>query len=288
MIRRALLVVAIAATLAGCTSTGIAGITVVTSGTHVIADGTRAIGSVAVAGGSLTIEGGATVDGDVYVGDGQVVIGGSVGGDLSAVGGVVRLEPSARVEGTVRVGAGADLTRAPGSTVVGGVQQGLALPDADRGATSPVEDAAWVIGRALVLVHVAAAIRHLAPRRVAAPRRHLTGTTAASASYGFLVALVGLSLIVFMAFTIVLIPVALVGIVGLALGAAIGVAAALDALADRFGGPGGAFVLAVLAVVLPAIPLLGLFGLLLGVLTFLGAATLSFQRPRIAVGASPR
>jgi hypothetical protein len=288
MIRRALLAVAIAAVLAGCTSEGIAGITVVTSGTHVIADGARAIGSLAVGGGSLTIEDGAAVDGDVYVGDGHVVIGGSVGGDLAAIGGIVRLEPSARVTGTVRVGAGADLIRAPGSTVIGGVQQGLALPEADGGATSPADDVAWAVGRALVLVLLAAAIRQLAPRRVAATRRHLTGMTAASTSYGFLVALVGLSLIVFMAFTIVLIPVALVGIVGLALGTAIGVAAALDALADRFGGPGGAFVLAVLAVVLPAIPLLGMLGLLLGVLTFLGAATLSFQRPRLAVAAGPR
>lgn len=287
MIRRALLAVAVAAILAGCTSEGIAGITVVTSGTHVVSEGTRAIGSVAVGGGSLTIEDGAAVDGDVYVGDGEVVIAGSIGGDVAAIGGVVQLEPSARVAGTVRVGAGADLTRAPGSTVVGGVQQGLALPEADGGATSPVDDAAWAIGRALVLVLVAAAIRQLAPRRVAATRRRLTGMTAASASYGFLVALVGLSLIVFMAFTIVLIPVALIGLVGLTLGTAVGIAAALDALANRFGGPGAALALAVVAVVVPAIPLLGTLGVLLGVLTFLGAATLSFQRHRPAVDASP-
>jgi hypothetical protein len=289
MIRRAMFAIAIAVILAGCTSEGIAGITVVTSGRHVIAEGTRAIGSVAVGGGSLTIEGGGAVDGDVYVGDGEVLIAGSVGGDLSAIGGVVRLQPSARVAGTVRVGAGADVTRAPGSTVVGGVQQGLALPEGgDGGSTSPAEDAAWAIGRALVLVLVAAAIRQLAPRRVAATRRHLTGMTAASASYGFLVALVGLSLIVFMAFTIVLIPVALIGLVGLALGTAIGMAAALDAFADRLGGLGGASLLAALAVVLPAIPLVGMLGLLLGLLTSLGAATLSFQRPWIATVPSSR
>jgi uncharacterized membrane protein len=169
------------------------------------------------------------------------------------------------------------------------VQQGLALPEGgDGGSTSPAEDAAWAIGRALVLVLVAAAIRQLAPRRVAATRRHLTGMTAASASYGFLVALVGLSLIVFMAFTIVLIPVALIGLVGLALGTAIGMAAALDAFADRLGGLGGASLLAALAVVLPAIPLVGMLGLLLGLLTSLGAATLSFQRPWIATVPSSR
>lgn len=287
MIRRALLAVAVAAILAGCTSEGIAGITVVTSGTHVIAEGTRAIGSVAVGGGSLSIEDGAAVDRDVYVGDGAVVIAGSVGGDVSAIGGVVQLEPSARVLGTVRVGAGADLVRAPGSTVVGGVQQGLALPEADGGPTSPANDAAWALGRALVLVLLAAAIRQLAPRRVAATRWHLTGMTAASASYGFLVALVGLSLIVFMAFTIVLIPVALFGLVGLVLGTVIGVAAALDALGDRLGARRGAVVLAVAAAVLPAIPFLGTVGLLMVALTFLGAATLSFQRPRMATEAGP-
>jgi len=287
LIGRIVLLAVVALAVVGCTPEGMGGITLVTHGSHRVTADERIPGSVAVAGGTLVVEPGAGIDGDVYVGDGELVVAGSIGGDVSAIGGLVRLQPSSHVHGTVHVGASAIVARAPTARVDGGVDEGFMLPDRMDAASSPAADIAWAAARALAAVLVALLIRRIAPGRVARTRACLVGMPAESLSYGFLVAIVGLSLIVFMAFTIVLIPVALVAIAALALAVLVGLAAVLDELQARVrpGLPGrlsalGAVLLAAVGLaVLPSVPLLGLPLSALIVLAVLGAAALAFQRP---------
>lgn len=279
MIGRSLLLLAVVGILSGCTQSGITGITVVTDGSHSIESGSRVLGTVAVGSGSLTVEEGAAIEGDVYVADGVLTVAGSVSGNITAIGGSVTLEPTGRVGGRVQIGASGMLVRSTGSRVDGGVERGVAIPEASGPARSPLEAAAWTIARSAALVVLLVAIRQLARRRVAAARRYLSRMPAASAAYGFLVALVGVSLFVLMAFTIVLVPVSLVGLAALALGSAIGLAAALDIFARRFGtiAAGGAFI--VTASILPALPGVGAVLMAGTLVTALGATVLSLQRP---------
>jgi hypothetical protein len=280
MIRRSLVLLAIVGVLGGCTQNGITAITVVTDGSHAIETGSRVLGTVAVGSGSLTVEDGATIEGDVYVGDGVLIVAGTVRGNITAIGGSVRLGPTGHVGGLVQIGASGTLVRSIGSQVDGGVERGVAIPEASGPARSPLEGAAWTIARSAALVVLLAAIRQLARGRVAAARRYLSSMPAASAAYGFLVALVGVSLLVLMAFTIILVPVSLVGLVALGFGSAIGLSAALDAVARRIGTIAASTGFIVAASILPSLPGVGA-GLITGVLvTALGATALSLQRPQ--------
>ena len=254
--------------------------TVVTDGNHSIEAGTRVLGTVAVGAGSLTVEDGAAIEGDVYVGDGVLTLAGSVGGNVAAIGGAVRLTPTGHVGGRVQIGAGVTLVEAPGSRIDGGVERGVAIPDAARAPRSPIEDAAWTIARSAMLVVLLLAIRQLASGRVRAARRYLSHMPAASAAYGFLVALVGVSLFVLMAFTIILIPVSLVGLVALGFGAAIGLSAALDAVARRIGMIAASTAFIVTASILPSLPGVGAVLMAGSLVTALGATALSLQRPQ--------
>ena len=128
-----------------------------------------------------------------------------------------------------------------------------------------------------MLVVLLAAIRQLARGRVAAARRYLSRMPAASAAYGFLVALVGVSLLVLMAFTIVLIPVSLIGLVALGFGAAIGLSAALDAVARRIGMIAASTVFIVTASILPSLPGVGAVLMAGSLVTALGARRCRFS-----------
>jgi cytoskeletal protein CcmA (bactofilin family) len=280
MIRRSLLLLAAVAILGGCTQDGITGITVVTDGSHTIETGSRVLGTVAVGSGSLMVEEGAAVEGDVFVGDGVLTVAGSVSGNITAIGGTVNLAPTGHVRGTVQIGAGGALVQSIGSRVDGGVERGVAVSAAAGPPHAPLEAAAWTAARSAVLLILLAAIRQLAPGRVAAAGGYLSRMPAASAAYGFLVGLVGVSLFVLMAFTIILIPVSLVGLAALGLGAALGLAAALDALAGRVGMFAASTTLIVTAAVLPSLPGIGAILVTGSLVTALGATALSLQRPQ--------
>ena len=280
MIRRSLFLLAAVAILGGCTQDGITGITVVTDGSHAVETGSRVVGTVAVGSGSLTVEDGAAIEGDVFVGDGVLIIAGSVSGNVTAIGGSVNLAPTGHVRGTVQIGAGGALVQSIGSRVDGGVERGVAVPEAAGPPQAPLEAVAWTAARSAVLLVLLAAIRQLASGRVAAAGGYLSRMPAASAAYGFLVGLVGVSLFVLMAFTIILIPVSFVGLAALGLGAAIGLAAALDTLARRIGKIPAGITFIVTASVLPSLPGIGAILVSGSLVTALGATVLSLQRPQ--------
>ena len=242
--------------------------------------GTRVLGTVAVGAGSLTVEDGAAIEGDVYVGDGVLTLAGSVGGNVAAIGGAVRLTPTGHVGGRVQIGAGGALVEAPGSRIDGGVERGVAIPDAARAPRSPIEDAAWTIARSAMLVVLLLAIRQPASGRVRAARRYLSHMPAASAAYGFLAALSACPSSCSWPSRSSSFPCLSSGLVALGFGAAIGLSAALDAVARRIGmiAASGAFVVA--AAILPSLPGIGSVLMIVLLVTALGATALSLQRPQ--------
>jgi len=90
--------------------------------------GGRIDGSLAVVGGTLTLEQGSEVRGDVFVMSGNPEVAGRVAGDLALMFGSGRLRDTAVVEGDLTVVSGS-LDRAAGARVGGQEMSDLRLPD---------------------------------------------------------------------------------------------------------------------------------------------------------------
>lgn len=160
-----------------------------------------------VAGGSTTVPGNVTVDSDVYVIGGTAVIDGTVDGDVTVLNGNLTVQDGATVTGVLQsysgsasVSADASVGRfsqfeppSPSSSPAQGVGA-LFLQFVVLGAF-----AWWLVGRhPLVIENVAAAVSEHA---------------LVSGVVGGLGATTLLVLFVYMAFTIILLPVAVVGLV---------------------------------------------------------------------------
>ncbi|MDX1613412.1 MAG: polymer-forming cytoskeletal protein [Candidatus Promineifilaceae bacterium] len=202
--------------LAGCQGQDAYTVSVILSGQHRYDQGQYLIGDMYVLGGRVEVSDGATLEGALNMLAGDVVVAGTVKGEVTALGGRLTLEPEALVQGPINL-AGGDLDRSPGATIMGSVDLGgEEVPWDDlptRRSWSTVILQTLLSGLAVGgLAHVMAS---LAPRplgRVAqAERRYAQVATA----MGMLVLIVLPALLVMMAFTMVLIPFVLV--LGLAL-----------------------------------------------------------------------
>ncbi|GAA0650379.1 hypothetical protein GCM10009019_11510 [Salarchaeum japonicum] len=167
-------------------------------------------GDVTALGGTVEIDDGAVVRGDLTAAGGTVTIAGRVGGDVNAAADTVTLTDTAVVAGTLSYDG--DLVSAPGATVEGGVVQGTggfgplpAIPDW-VGAVSGVLST-LVVGALLVAVLPRFTDR-VADAAVDAPGR------AALVAVGFLVGVP--LLLILVAFTLIGIPVTILGVVAYA------------------------------------------------------------------------
>ena len=97
---------------------------------YTLASGETLNGKLTVLGGNVTLEGDSTVAGDVAVIGGNVSAAGAIKGNLVVIGGNVTLESSAVVAGDVN-SVGGNLKQVPGSTVEGEVVKGFQFNGAD-------------------------------------------------------------------------------------------------------------------------------------------------------------
>jgi hypothetical protein len=209
-----------------------------------------------VAGGTVTVTEGATTPGPVYVVNGTLDVQGRVGGDVVQLGGDVTVGPTARVDGVFDAFAGSR-TVAPGATVE------VTSVDVTDGP-SPAARAVLFLLRTAVL----ALGGYLLARRFPTPLSTVGAAVGdhplVSLTAGALVSVSALALLVFMAFTLVLLPVTVVGLLAGVLVAGYGVAAfghLLGRRLDRVGlrGPPatalGVVLVSVLAELLSFVPL---------------------------------
>lgn len=275
--------------LAGCGENGIAGVTLVTEGDHAFGPGETLRGALVISGGATTIPASARVLGPIYLLDGRLDLDGAVRGDVTILGGALRLGPAAVIDGTLNVGGGA-LDRSPTATIAGGENRGMgvALPDV-RPATlsSLVSRAGWALANALALALLAALTAQFLPRPVSRVGMAATRYPLVAGALGLLAGVVVPALLVLMAFTLVLIPVAILGaallaltaIYGwLAIGAALGrwLFARLNRRVSRAAAAATGTLLLTLALnVINLVPLVGPLALLAAVVTGFGAAMLT-------------
>nr|WP_193570784.1 polymer-forming cytoskeletal protein [Halorubellus sp. JP-L1] len=159
-----------------------------------------------VAGGTTTVPGDATVDGDVYVIGGTAAIDGTVDGDVTLLDGNLSVGDGATVTGTLQTYSGSAAVSSDAS--IGHVSQ--------FEAPTPSSSPAQRIGSFLLQFFVLGAFgwwlveRH--PLVIENVGAAITEHALVSAVVGGLGATTLLVLFVYMAFTLVLLPVAIVGL----------------------------------------------------------------------------
>ena len=187
---------------------------VVLDGEHTFSQGERVEGILLLLDGEVVVAEGAAISEAVYIINGRITIAGQVSGDVSVIGGELDLAPGAMIGGDLNIGGGT-VERAPSATVRGQVNygSGIEIPIELERERQPPGDA---ILQSLVSGLLLGVLAWLGARFLPRPIARVSETTLryplVSGSLGLLAAVVGLVLLVMMAFTIVLIPVTILGL----------------------------------------------------------------------------
>ena len=176
---------------------------VVADGSHEFESGPDAL---VVAGGTATVPANASVDGSVYAVGGTLAVDGTVEGDVVQVGANVSVGSGGTVTGVLRVLAG-DPAVAEGATV--GRLDRLEPTAAER---SPVAAVATRLVQWLAVAALAAGLARRRPDLLDNVAAAATDHPVVSGVVGALTGTTALALVVFMALTLVLIPVSLLGV----------------------------------------------------------------------------
>lgn len=159
-----------------------------------------------VAGGTTTVPGDATVDGDIYVIGGTAVVDGTVDGDVTVLNGNLSVHDGAAVTGTLQTYSGDAAVSADAS--VGRVSQF----EAPTPSSSPAQQVGGFLLQFLVLGAFGWWLVERHPRLIENVGAAITEHALVSGVVGSLGATALLVLFVYMAFTLVLIPVAIIGL----------------------------------------------------------------------------
>lgn len=258
--------------LAGCGDRGSVGGLLVLDDRHQVDAGTTLFGDLLVLDGEVAIEAGARLTGSAFVLGGAVEIAGAVDGDIAVIGGQVRLTDTAVVAGGLRQGGG-HVDQGSRASVGSELVSPVAV-DAIIGLTRPTEEgnglSGWILVQLLVLAVVAAVAARLMPRSLERMAGAIRVQPLVPLAVGILGLIVGISLLIFMVFTVVLIPVALLMILAGLAGGGLGFLSLGTLAARRLLGarrqPGsraglhtalGGVILAAALVLVSQIPLLG-------------------------------
>ncbi len=197
---------------------------IVLSGEHVLKAGEALDGELLVTGGQVDLQPGSQLNGSLYILGGNVKAGGEISGDVTILLGELSLTPQALVKGSLNVGGGV-LERAPQARILGGTISSSAgqIPDPQRQSTrSLVNRLVSILIESPILAALAYLAVHRFPRQITNIEHAVSKYFLLSGSLGLLTWFVSISLLVLMAFTILLIPVTLIGIGMLLLATAYG------------------------------------------------------------------
>jgi hypothetical protein len=159
-----------------------------------------------VAGGTTTVPGDATVDGDVYVIGGTAAIDGTVDGDVTLLNGNLSVNTGATVTGTVQTYSGSASVSPDAS--VGRISQF----EAPTPSSSPAQRIGGFLLQFLILGAFGWWLVERHPLVIENVGAAITEHALVSGVVGSLGATTLLVLFVYMAFTLILLPVAIVGL----------------------------------------------------------------------------
>ena len=190
--------------LAACGQEGVFSGKLIVGGEVVIQSGQTETSVIMLLEGDLVVEKDARLYGDVYQFGGNTSVGGVLFGDVYLFNGIFELAPTALVDGDILLGGGQAQIDPAGEVSGEVVESQTQLPSGERVDALGKQNLGWRVVQILLVGLAAYLFSHnfgRPLRRVAdAVRFHAVP----SAAMGFLVFVVGLSLLVQMAFTILL------------------------------------------------------------------------------------
>ncbi|HKJ27534.1 MAG TPA: hypothetical protein VJ965_07845 [Anaerolineales bacterium] len=199
--------------LSSCGANGRYQMTLITDGDHTLAGNTK--GDVIILGGKTSLEKDAVVEGATHVISGMLRLDGEIKGDLSFLGGEVIFGPQGQIDGDLNYGGG-DLSNLRQESVTGIVNAGtgIQLPavETQKSKAPGALLIRWVINAAL-LGALAMILNRYLPGHCRRVSKAVLGHSLVSLAMGLLAGIVGITLVVVTAYTILLIPVALLGLV---------------------------------------------------------------------------
>ena len=220
--RLLLLLASLSLLLTACSANGLFQVTLITNGSHELAGDLP--GDLLLLGGQATVPPEATLQGSAHLISGQLNVEGQILGDVTLMGGELVLGPSASLGGNLNVGGGS-YQASPGALIAGRTHAnaGIPLPELPERA-SPFSAGTLLrhLLNAVLLGLLAATLVRRFPHGIQRVGEAATRHSLVSAAVGLLVGVVGISLLVTMAYTILLIPVSLLGLLALGLGVVTG------------------------------------------------------------------
>lgn len=226
-------------------ASGMADGQVIFGSNYTVKSGETLGGDLVVFGGSVLVEDGGTVNGDLVLFGGSITIAGKITGDLVLIGGSGILKSTAVVEGDMDT-VGGSFQNESGALVKGATNNyssppalSLSLPNAftapdltklpndlsklaSSNGFNPVSDFAWLIIKSLGWAAMAALILMFFEKYTHRVSKAAMHQPAITGSFGFITLLLAIVLIVVLAVTILLIPVAFIGALVLAFAIAFG------------------------------------------------------------------
>lgn len=210
--RLLLLVVLLTFFLSACGSDGLYRVSLVTNGEHFFDQNLS--GDLIIIGGSATLPDGVVLNGSAHIFSGSLNLDGEISGDISFLNGDLTLGPTARIGGDLNLGGGS-YHPSPAAVIQGRVNTGtgISLPDLPEQSTLNVWDLLLrtLINGTLLGLLAVVLVRYV-PMAVDRVGEAATRHSLVSGAVGLLVGVVGISLLVTMAYTILLIPVTLLGL----------------------------------------------------------------------------
>ena len=247
-----LLVLPTSAVHAGGFSTGMFDGRVIFGDNFTLKSGDTLNGDLVVFGGNVTVEEDATVNGDVVVFGGNVNLDGTVNDSVVIIGGTMHMGEMSVVKGDL-VTVGGSLTREPGAEVGGDVvtdvpAPNIQIPDVQvpNAPTPPIPPYGYdfnfnPLGRFLQMMGTAIAVSLLAmlaslflQPQIERVSQAAFGQPVIAGSVGLLTGVLAPFVLVILAVTIILIPVALLAVIALALAWLFGLISLGTEVGERF------------------------------------------------------
>lgn len=208
--------------LTACGPDGFYSVTVISKGQHALAEDIP--GDLIIMGGEVTVSENVLVNGSVHLLLGKLTLDGRVEGDVSFLNGELTLGPSARIRGDLNAGGGS-FHPSPDAVIEGSLNTGagVSVPSVPE-RESPANWSFWL--RAIINGFFSGLITATLVRYFPSPIERVGAAIShhslASGSMGILVGIVGVSLMVTIAYTIILIPVSILMLFLLAAGVFLG------------------------------------------------------------------
>lgn len=219
---RFLVMVVLGLLLSACSTNGLYHFTLVTDGVHELDRDLQ--GDLLVFGGKAILPENIELDGSAHVLSGSLAAAGEITGDVSLLNGDLTLEPSSRIRGDLNLGGGSSQV-SPAAAIEGRVNKGSGVPLPELPEKRPLTGWEFVvrsIAWGVLLGWIAAALVRTFPEAVGRVGEAAVHHSLVSGAMGLLVGIVGISVLVTIAYTILLIPITFLGLLVMGMGVVYG------------------------------------------------------------------